>query len=79
MHGSLSIAEQQAQSHTVTEWFDWAGGPCPVDKNAMVQVQCRFETFRDESQLTRRAASWVWSHDLTDPTFDIIAYRVVSA
>lgn len=62
-----------------TDWIDWQGGDCPVDKNVMVRVQGRFEAERDEHQMPRRASGWVWSHDPKDALFDIIAYCVVHA
>lgn len=62
-----------------TELVAWSGGDCPVDENAMVRVQARFETSFDSGQMPRRASSWVWAHTPKDPTFDIIAYCVVSA
>lgn len=60
-------------------WIDWAGGECPVDLGARVQVKC------DESGYdgTYFASQCEWKHhepdhdDFMDDWANITAYRVV--
>lgn len=53
-------------------WIQWAGGECPVDSDAIVEVKCRkpnpYQYNND------RAGDFAWSHDGFDD--DIIAYRL---
>ena len=53
-------------------WIQWAGGKCPVDSYAIVEVK-----YRKPSPLhfnNDRAGDFSWSHDGIDG--DIIAYRL---
>lgn len=53
-------------------WIQWAGGECPVDSDAIVEVICR-----DHNQYqfnSDRAGDFDWSHDGIGG--DIIAYRL---
>lgn len=53
-------------------WIQWAGGDCPVDSDAIVEVK-----FRNPSQYqfnSDRAGDFYWSHDGLG--YDIIAYRL---
>ena len=53
-------------------WIQWAGGKCPVDSDAIVEVK-----YRKPSPLhfnNDRAGDFSWSHDGIDG--DIIAYRM---
>lgn len=53
-------------------WIQWAGGKCPVDSDAIVEVK-----YRKPSPLhfnNDRAGDFSWSHDGIDG--DIIAYRL---
>lgn len=51
-------------------WIAWAGGECPVESCAVVDVM-----FRDqENSATYHAGVWRWNHNGTDS--DIIAYRL---
>lgn len=53
-------------------WIQWAGGDCPVDSDAIVEVK-----FRNPSRNkfnNDRAGDFNWSHDGIDG--DIIAYRL---
>lgn len=54
------------------EWIQWAGGGCPVDSDAIVEVK-----FRNPSRNkfnNGRAGDFYWSHHGFDS--DIIAYRL---
>lgn len=53
-------------------WIQWAGGECPVDRDAIVEVKYRNPSrnkFNND-----RAGDFTWSHDGIDG--DIIAYRL---
>lgn len=53
-------------------WIQWAGGDCPVDSDAIVEVKYRRPNpyqFNND-----RAGDFTWSHDGFDG--DIIAYRL---
>ena len=53
-------------------WIQWAGGDCPVDSDAIVEVKYRKPNpyqFNND-----RAGDFTWSHDGIDG--DIIAYRL---
>lgn len=53
-------------------WIQWAGGECPVDSDAIVEVKYRKpipHQFNND-----RAGDFTWSHDGLD--CDIIAYRL---
>lgn len=53
-------------------WIQWAGGECPVDRDAIVEVKYRKPNpyqFNND-----RAGDFTWSHDGFDG--DIIAYRL---
>lgn len=53
-------------------WIEWAGGECPVDSDAIVEVKCRKP---NQYQFNNdRAGDFTWSHDGFDG--DIIAYRL---
>lgn len=55
-------------------WIKWAGGECPVDSDAIVEVKYRNPNpyqFNND-----RAGDFTWSHDGIDG--DIIAYRLVN-
>ena len=53
-------------------WIQWAGGECPVDSDAIVEVKYRKP---NQYQLNNdRAGDFTWSHDGFDG--DIIAYRL---
>ena len=54
------------------EWIQWAGGDCPVDSDAIVEVKYRKPNpyqFNND-----RAGDFTWSHDGVGG--DIIAYRL---
>lgn len=51
-------------------WIDWAGGECPVESCAVVDVMFRYQ----ETSATDHAGCWRWNHNGTDS--DIIAYRL---
>lgn len=53
-------------------WIQWAGGECPVDSDAIVEVK-----FRNANQYqfnSDRAGDFYWAH--TGSNADIIAYRL---
>lgn len=51
-------------------WIDWAGGECPVDSCAAVDVIFRSK----KTAAAYQADRWRWDHNGTDS--DIIAYRL---
>lgn len=56
-------------------WIDWAGGECPVQGNAGVEVRLKDGTVSS----AWLAKGWVWEHGVLSPGADIIAYRVVKS
>lgn len=52
------------------EWIEWAGGECPVDNEAMIEIR-----YNDGDVFTDRADRLDWLH--SDPNSDIVAYRVI--
>lgn len=53
-------------------WIQWAGGDCPVDSDAIVEVKFRWH---NQCQYNNdRAGDFDWAH--TGSSADIIAYRV---
>lgn len=55
-------------------WIQWAGGECPVDSDAIVEVKYRKP---NPCQYNNdRAGDFAWAHDGIDG--DIIAYRVLT-
>lgn len=53
-------------------WIEWAGGECPVDSDAIVEVKYRKPS---PYQLNNdRAGDFTWSHDGSG--YDIIVYRL---
>ena len=58
------------QQPTDDGWIEWAGGPCPVDRDARVDLK-----FSGAWDGVGRAGNMFWSHDGGDS--DIIAYRAV--
>lgn len=50
-------------------WIPWAGGACPLDSNATVDLQWR----DGDCEINERAGEWSWDHDGGDS--DIVAYR----
>ena len=53
-------------------WIQWAGGECPVDSDAIVEVKCRHPSSHQFNN--DRAGDFYWSHDGLG--YDIIAYRL---
>lgn len=53
-------------------WIQWAGGECPVDSDAIVEVKYRHP--RSNQFNNDRAGDFTWSHDGFGG--DIIAYRL---
>lgn len=53
-------------------WIQWAGGDCPVDSDAIVEVKYRHPSSNQFNN--DRAGDFDWSHDGLDG--DIIAYRL---
>jgi hypothetical protein len=51
-------------------WIQWAGGECPVDSDAIVEV--RFSSGELGSGVAR-ADSYIWRHEIDDA--NIVAYR----
>lgn len=57
------------------EWIEWAGGECPVDNEAMIEIR-----YNDGDVFTDRAdrLDWLHSDPNSDPNSDIVAYRVLA-
>ena len=55
-------------------WIQWAGGDCPVDSDAIVEVKFRNSNPKPYQFNNDRAGDFTWSHDGFDG--DIIAYRL---
>lgn len=53
-------------------WIQWAGGECPVDSDAIVDVKCRWHNQHQYNN--DRAGDFYWAH--TGSNADIIAYRL---
>lgn len=53
-------------------WIEWAGGDCPVDSDAIVEVKCRWHNQHQYNN--DRAGDFYWAH--TGSNADIIAYRL---
>lgn len=53
-------------------WIQWAGGECPVDSDAIVEVKCRWHNQHQYNN--DRAGDFYWAH--TGSNADIIAYRL---
>lgn len=53
-------------------WIEWAGGDCPVDSDAIVEVKCRHPSSHQFNN--DRAGDFYWPHDGLG--YDIIAYRL---
>lgn len=71
-------------NETEIKWIDWNGGSCPVDLNALVEVE-----LRDGYVDVDVAGDWAGSDEIETPEnsnwmhngsrLDIVRYRVVSA
>lgn len=55
-------------------WIQWAGGDCPVDSDAIVEVKFRTSSAYQNQFNSDRAGDFYWSHHGFDG--DIIAYRL---
>lgn len=53
-------------------WIQWAGGECPVDSDAIVEV--KFQWHNQHQYNNDRAGDFDWAH--TGSSSDIIAYRL---
>lgn len=53
-------------------WIQWAGGDCPVDSDAIVEV--KLQRHNQHQYNNDRAGDFVWLH--TGSSCDIIAYRL---
>ncbi len=58
----------------MSEWIEWNGGDCPVDRETVVEV--RYRNLPDLKDPPREAIHWRWIQWGKDD--DIIAYRVVN-
>lgn len=68
----ITRAKYEAAIAASDVWIQWAGGDCPVDSDAIVEVKYRKPNpyqFNND-----RAGDFTWSHDGFDG--DIIAYRL---
>lgn len=54
------------------DWIQWAGGDCPVDSDAIVEVKCRHPSSYQCNN--DRTGDFYWQHDGLG--YDIIAYRL---
>lgn len=55
-------------------WIQWAGGECPVDSDAIVEVKYRSPKPYQYNNYNDRAGDFDWEH--TGRSSDIIAYRM---
>lgn len=69
----MSIDKKYESALEASEgWINWAGGECPVDSDAIVEVKCRWH---NPCQYNNdRAGDFYWAH--TGSNADIIAYRL---
>lgn len=67
---ALAASKETLTGIGVDGWIDWAGGDCPVESCAVVDVMFRYQ----ENSATDHAGAWRWNHNGTDS--DIIAYRL---
>lgn len=67
---ALEASKETLTGTGVDGWIDWAGGDCPVESCAVVDVMFRYL----ENSATDHAGAWRWNHNGTDS--DIIAYRL---
>lgn len=51
-------------------WIEWAGGECPVENTARVDVRW------SDGVVMQRKAAWLWRWEHTDSDPNIIAYRI---
>jgi hypothetical protein len=64
---------------TETSWIDWAGGECPVRKEAIVEVRLADGSEWFPGRANQSAAKyWDWDGEQHRPNKNIVAYRVVS-
>lgn len=52
-------------------WIEWNGGECPVESGALVKWKSRNGICKKH-----RAEILRWNHDISDPSWDIIAYKL---
>lgn len=77
---SNGITEEQYEAYLAASkvvaghdgWIQWAGGDCPVDSDAIVEVKCRWHNQHQYNN--DRAGDFYWAH--TGSNADIIAYRL---
>lgn len=67
-------AGKTASAADADGWIEWAGGECPVDSDAIVEVKYRKPNLYQFNN--DRAGDFTWSHDGFGG--DIIAYRLVN-
>tara|TARA_R110000751_G_scaffold307812_1_gene431874 strand:+ start:45692 stop:46054 length:363 start_codon:yes stop_codon:yes gene_type:complete len=68
-------AAQEAQEPD-DGWIPWAGGECPVEPDALVNVQIRAEPHPPFREPLTRAKGWFWGRSSEDLPGDITAYRL---
>jgi hypothetical protein len=54
------------------EWIQWAGGECPTNPEAIVEIRGRYGACEVE-----RADYWCWDWMPSWPDSDIVAYRII--
>lgn len=65
-------AGKTASAADADGWIEWAGGDCPVDSDAIVEVKCRWHNQHQYNN--DRGGDFYWAH--TGSNADIIAYRL---
>lgn len=68
----ISREQYEAALASSEGWIEWAGGNCPVDSDAIVEVKYRWHNQHQYSN--DRAGDFDWAH--TGSSSDIIAYRL---
>lgn len=58
----------------MSDWIEWNGGECPVDKSVLVDVMFRNREESHQNKTGGRAGGWTWIHE--GGAYDIIAYRL---
>ena len=58
-----------------TDWIEWSGGPCPVDRETWVRVKLR-DGYVTPGYEQHHARNFIWTHS-NGRSWEIIAYQIV--
>ena len=70
----ITRAQYEAALEASEGWIQWAGGECPVDSDAIVEVKYRIPKPYQYNNYNDRAGDFDWEH--IGSNADIIAYRL---